>query len=303
VIPNAVTAGTDAVLDLTGTNVNLAVSGLRVGFGTSDIVVRHIWLLSAQHVRILISVAPEAALGQTTVTLSAGLQLVEGPLSLQINAHTQLPWVQSSGTLPGSLPSGLMVPYLIVLPIENVSTRVSGADFTAAMATADGDVPLGVLAFMGGELIVNLPANLTPGPLSLKIAFDGTVLAPVVVDVRAPAPIILQASDPTTGSAYVGTAPAIPGNPVSLMVSNLAEGLAPVDLSSLIVSVNGIAQTVTSAVLQTTGSNQYSVQFLLDSQTQLPAGSSSLPVTLTAGSRFSAAFALPVSAPVAQPSN
>jgi hypothetical protein len=189
------------------------------------------------------------------------------------------------------------------LPIEDVSTRAAAADFSAAIVTADGDVPLGVLAFLGGELIVNMPANLTSGPLTLKVVYAGTTLAPVVVDVSMPDPVILQASDPTTGSSYVGTAPALPGKLVSLLVSSLAEGLAPVDLSSLVVSVNGVSQTVTSVALQTTGSNRYAVQFLLDSQTQLPAGSSTLPVILTAGSRVTVAFALPVSAPVAQASN
>ena len=295
--PNTVPAGTDAVLDLTGTNVSFAVSGLRVGFGTSDIVVRHIWLLSAQHAQIAISVSPAAAQGLTTMTLSAGLQLVESPLSLQITAPSSDPWVATSGAQPSSLPSGLPNSYVLILPVQNVQARSSAANFSAVIVTAGGDVQVGVIAYVGGQLILNMPANLAPGPLGVKVRYSGTILATAVVDVRAPDPVILSASDPSTGAAYAETAPAYPGNVISLLVANLAADAAPVDLTSLLVSVNGISQTVTSVALQTSGANVYTVQFTLDPQTQALAGSNSLPVTLTTGSRVSEPFALPVAAP------
>ena len=120
VTPNTVSAGSDAVLDLTGANVNFSVSGLRLGFGTSDVVVRRIWLLSPQHAQIAVSVSPNAAQQLTTLTLSAGLQLVQSPLSFQVTAPSPLPWVRVSGGRPSSLSSGLTVPVQFFVPVENV---------------------------------------------------------------------------------------------------------------------------------------------------------------------------------------
>lgn len=303
VTPNAVPAGSDAVLDLTGTNVNFAVSGLRLGFGTSDIAVRHIWLLSGQHAQVAISVAPTAVQGLTTLTLSAGLQLVEDSLSFQITAPSTLPWVGVSGALPNSLPPGLPYPYPLLLPVENVPADSAAANFSVAIVTAAGETPVNVVAFLSGPLLLNLPSNLAPGPLTLKVVYNGTPLTPVVMDVSAANPAILQTKNSATGSVYTGSAPAYPGDLISLLVTDLAGDIAPLDLNSLAVSVNGVAQTVYSAQPVMSGTNLYIVQFKLDPQTQIQDASGALPLTIANGLRVSAPLALPVSAPVAPASN
>jgi hypothetical protein len=303
VTPNAVAAGSDAILDLTGTNVNFAVSGLRLGFGTSDITVRHIWLLSAQHAQVAISVSPAAVQGLTTLTLSAGLQLVENSLSFQITGPSQLLWASLASALPGSLTPGLPYPYPLVFRIENVPDGLSAANFSVAVVTASGVEPVSMDAYVGGQILIELPANLAPGPLTLQFTCNGTALPPVVLDVSAANPVILQASNSVTATVYTGSAPAYPGDVITLVVTNLASDIAPVDLNSLSVSVNGVAQTVYSLQLQTYGTSLYTVQFKLDPQTQLQAASGSLPLTIANGARVSASFALPVAAPAASTSN
>jgi hypothetical protein len=292
--PNAAAAGSDVVIDLTGTNVDFAVSGLRLGFGTSDVVVRHIWLLSPQHAKVAISVAPAAQQGSTTLTLSAGLQFVESALSFQITPPSTEPWVRVSGMPPGSLQPGLAGPTPAGLPVENVPSNANAASFGVVAMTAGGDARVSIIAFIGNVLIVNLPANLAAGPLTLTVSYNGEPLAPVVLDVSAAVPSILQASNSATGSVYSGLAPAYPGDVISLTVQNLAADIAPVDLTTLSVSVDGVAQTVYAVEAQTSGTNLYTVQFKLDPQTQVTTGS--LPATITAGSRISAPFALPVAA-------
>jgi uncharacterized protein (TIGR03437 family) len=303
VTPNAVPAGSDAILDLTGTNVNFAVAGLRLGFGTSDIAVHHIWLLSAQHAQVAISIAPTAVQGLTTLTLSAGLQLIENSLSFQITAPSQLPWASLVSTLPGSLTPGLPYPYPLVFKIENIQDGLSAANFSVAVVTASGDEPVSILAYFGSQILINLPANLAPGALTIQFTCNGTVLPRAVLDVSAADPAVLQATNSATNSAYTGSEPAYPGDMISILVKNLAGDIAPVDLNSLSVSVNGVAQTVYSLQLQTSGTNLYAVQFKLDPQTQLQGASGSLPLTITSGSRVSASFALPVDATIASTSN
>jgi hypothetical protein len=304
VTPNAAAVGSDAILDLKGTNVDFAVSGLRLGFGTSDIVVRHVWLLSAQHARIAISVSPSAPQGTTTLTLMAGLQLVENPSSFTISAPSTVPWARVSGAVPGSLPPGLTYSYPFLLPIENVPANSSAANFSAAILTLAGATPVSVLSFLSGPILLNLPPNLQPGPLALQIAYNGVPLAPVVVDVSAAAPVILQADSSASGSAYTDSSPAYAGDLVSLLVLNLAADIAPVDLSTLSVSVGEVAQTVYAMQSLPLASNLYTVQFKLNPGAQLQAGASGkLPVTIATGSRVSASFALPVATVAALPSN
>jgi uncharacterized protein (TIGR03437 family) len=156
-----------------------------------------------------------------------------------------------------------------------------------------------ILAYFGSQILINLPANLAPGPLTIKFTCNGAALAPVVMDVSAATPVIIQASNSATGSVYAGSAPAYPGDLIYILVMNLAGDIAPVDLNSLSVSVNGVAQTVYSLQMPTSGTSFYAVQFKLDPQTQLQDTSGSMPVTIANGSRVSASFALPVAAPVA----
>lgn len=301
VTPATVPAGSDAVVDLTGTNLNFLVSGLQLGFGTSDIVVRRIWLLSAQHAQVAISVSPTAAQGLTTLTLSAGLQLTQSPLSFSVTAPSVLPWVRVSGGQPSALASGLKVPVAFALPIVNVPLNAQREAFAVSSTTASGDVPIDVLDFVSGKLVLNSPANLAPGPLILKVVYNGLALAPASVDVQAPNPIILQASDSTTGLSYAGTSPALPGHLISILVANLAGSLAPVDLASISVTVGGVAQSVSSVTLKSPG--LYSVQFTLDQQTQLQVGSTSSPTIVGVDSRISVSFDLPISAPFAPVAN
>jgi hypothetical protein len=297
VTPNAVSAGSDAVLDLTGANLDFAVSGLRLGFGTSDIVVRHVWLLSAQHAQIAISVSPTAPQGFTTLTLIAGLQLVENPLSFRITQPLTLPWARVSGAAPSSLTPGLSSSQPLLVPIENVPANSSAANFTVAIATPAGDTPVSVLSFLNGPILIDLPLHLPSGPLTLKITYNGTPLAPAVVDVRAADPMILQASSYATGSVYTDSGPAYAGDLVSMLVLDLAADIAPVDLSSVSVSVGGVAQTVYAVELLPLASNLYSVQFRLNPGGQVQGGSSSkLPLTIAADSRVSAPFAFPAAA-------
>ena len=295
--PTTVSAGSDAVLDLTGTNLNFLVSGLQLGFGTSDIVVRRVWLLSAQHAQVAISISPNVAQGLTSLTLSAGLQLAQSPLSFQVTAASALPWVRASSVQPSSLTSGSKVPVAFALPIVNVPLDANRAAFVVSTATAGGDVPLEVLDFVNGKVVLNSPVNLTAGPLTLKVVYNGWALDPASVDVLAPAPVILQASDSTTGLNYAGTAPALPGNLISILVANLPGSLAPVDLGSISVTVGGVAQSVSTVSLKTP--SLFAVQFTLDPQTQLQVGTASSPLSISVDSRTSSGFDLSISAPFA----
>ena len=116
-------------------------------------------------------------------------------------------------------------------------------NFSVAIVTAAGETQVPLLAYLGGPILVDLPANLTPGPLTLRISYNGEPLPLVVLDISAAVPAILQASNSTTSSVYSEVGSRYPGDIISITVKNLAADIAPVDLSALSVSVGGVAQT------------------------------------------------------------
>ena len=66
--------GADSEVDIVGVNTNFVDGQVSVGFGDSDIVVRHLWVLSPQEVLLNVTVRPTAQLGPVQLTVASGLQ-------------------------------------------------------------------------------------------------------------------------------------------------------------------------------------------------------------------------------------
>jgi hypothetical protein len=82
--PPFVAAGTEAMIEILGSRVNFLDSETAVGFGSSDIQVRRIWVMSNNRLIVNVAVAPSAAPGLAAVTVSSGLALIRFSANLQI---------------------------------------------------------------------------------------------------------------------------------------------------------------------------------------------------------------------------
>ncbi len=104
--------GTDAMIQITGANTNFN-SQTTVGFGTSDIVVKQVFLISPTSLIVNASVSPQTPLTSSSVTITTGLQTASESLAMQIgqsnpnqvslhapvtNFATGLPGVPAGGT-------------------------------------------------------------------------------------------------------------------------------------------------------------------------------------------------------------
>jgi hypothetical protein len=91
-------------------------SGLTsVGFGSSDVLVRRLWVLSPTHVLVNVQVAPNAQLGPSSASVISGFQVFSQPAAFQITpGDPNMPVVEPtlvnaiwlpSGAFPGSIVS------------------------------------------------------------------------------------------------------------------------------------------------------------------------------------------------------
>ena len=76
--------GTSAMVDITATNTNFVHGQVTVGFGTSDIEVRRVWVLSPTQLVADVVVANNAAVGAWPVNVISGFQVAEQPAAFQI---------------------------------------------------------------------------------------------------------------------------------------------------------------------------------------------------------------------------
>jgi hypothetical protein len=83
VTPASLSPGGDTVVDITGANTNFGQGQTVVGFGTSDVAVKQITVLSPTHLSV--TVAPSAFVQTSGISVTTGLTIISQALGYQIN--------------------------------------------------------------------------------------------------------------------------------------------------------------------------------------------------------------------------
>jgi uncharacterized protein (TIGR03437 family) len=271
-------AGSTAGVDLTLPNANLVDGQVTVGFGSNDVTVRRVWVLSPTHLVANVVVAPGAAIGASQVSVISGLEVVAQPFAFQ----TQVAQI------------GLPV---IALPVENGDPNQQTI-YPGAVATIYGqnlvltpstlqltlnDVPVQVLFASAGQINFVVPANMPLGPSYLKLNNGQQSAFPVVVQIDYAPPSIAGISN-FSNVSLLGLS-AASGDLVNLTIFGL-DPTVPANPSRLRVTVGGVNAPVVA--LNPLPNNAYQVQIVLQqsfSGNQVPVqvwvdGSSSQPVLL-----------------------
>ena len=89
--PPVVQAGTDTTIEISGSNTNFVEGQTVVGFGSSDVTITHVWVVSPGLLQMNISVNASANAAPVMLTVASGLQLASLTASLQIAAANPAP--------------------------------------------------------------------------------------------------------------------------------------------------------------------------------------------------------------------
>lgn len=307
--PAVVTAGIDTMIEVDGFNTNFADGQTAIGFGSSDVAVRRVWVIDHGKALLNISVNSGATAGLNTVTaatgvqaetLNAGLQILPAAskqISLRapvLNLATGLPGVPTGGTA--------------VISVTGLPVTLSG--WTLAIAGTKVDFTFDSVS---NTIRTVVPASTPLGPAVVRLTSpNGDAIAPILFNVDAQPPVIQTASR-VPANAASGTIPvtidalhpALPGDVVILAVSGLPGSAPSVSASSVHISVGGVDHIASELdpVPHVDGTaDTIKVQFTLASG--LPSGAQQ-PTTVRVGTRVSAPYTLNVapSAPATQTAN
>ena len=72
----ALPASSSAAVEINGINTNFVDGQVTVGFGSNDVTVRRLWVLSPTRLIANVSVAPGAAIGASEISVISGLQVI-----------------------------------------------------------------------------------------------------------------------------------------------------------------------------------------------------------------------------------
>jgi uncharacterized protein (TIGR03437 family) len=278
---SALPAGVSSMVDINTQNTNFVDGQVTVGFGTGDITVNRLWVLSPTHLQANVVVAPNAVLGASEFSVVSGFQVVAQPFAFQTQAVNPslpligLPIVNAVPTQQTLYPGAFAAIYG-----SNLALSPSAAQVTL------NNVPVQILYASAAQINFVIPTGLPTGPATMNLNNGSANAFPVNLQIGDPPPAI-------TGVTNVSGVPVGAGNSAraSEILNVLVAGLdpaVPADPSRLQVTVSGISMPVLEIAPASNG--QFQIQIIL---TQSFAGAQ-VPLAVAVDGSSSAPFAITV---------
>jgi len=286
--PTALSAGARAMIDVTGVNTNFVDGFMSVGFGSSDVLVERVWVLSPTHLLLNVQIPSNAKPAASYVTVISGFQVIAQPGAFQIlAANPNLPVVGPSLTNGVWAPSGVFPGSTATLFGQNLGGG------QAAMTIGGQQVT--ILSASQTQINFTVPAAVQPGPAVLRLS-NGTAKAnPVVISIDPVPPSITAVQDSSRNKINAAN-PANPGDLLNLLVAGLAPPGPAVRPTRVHVTVGGLDIPAGSV----SGNNSlFVVQFKLDPSVTPGA---QIPVTVSIDGKTSLPVYIPINPPPSTPS-
>jgi uncharacterized protein (TIGR03437 family) len=280
VSPSALPAGSSAAVDITAVNTNFVDGQVTVGFGTDDVTVRRVWVLSPTHLVADVVVAANATQAASEVSIMSGMQLVTQPFGFSAQAArpgfplVNLPVVNADLTQQTIYPG----------TFASIFGQNLGATASAVQITLN-DVTVPVQFANGSQINFLVPANFPLGPAVLKLTAGGTAAFPIYIQIDSPPPNITNVTNLSNAPLGLGFVSA--GDYINVLVTGLDPSVINNSQGRLRVTVGGVAmplQQVTAlsatvsqiqvVLTQSFGASQVPLLVWVD-------GSSSVPVNIT----------------------
>ncbi|HLY19248.1 MAG TPA: IPT/TIG domain-containing protein [Bryobacteraceae bacterium] len=213
---SALPQGVSAMVKVTSSNMQFMDGLTTLGFGSGDVTVRRLWVISSTEAWADVTVSPTALLRGTVASVISGFQVYEQGLGFQVMpANPSLPTI--------SLP----VPNAFY-PVQNslypgAIASMYGQNLVASGGTATltiNNQSAQILYASATQINFVIPAGLPIGPAVLTLR-NGSVRAyPVAVQIDPPPPVIVSATS-ASGSPLGAGQSATAGDTITLALTSL----------------------------------------------------------------------------------
>lgn len=294
--PSSLAAGTDSMVEIVGVNTNFVDGQTVVGFGSSDITVKQVWVVGPGLLRMNVSVNAAAAIAPTIVSVASGLQLATLNTMFQVTPGNsrqitlRAPIVNQATGLAGVPTGGYALISTSGLPFTATNSTVAGWTLTIA------NQPVPFTVGDRGQILAQVPAGLLSGPSIVQLfPAGGGQVPPVLLQIDPPSPTITSATSSSGLPPAAGAAGAAPtfhaGDSVTLIVAGLSDALGNFPaVSAIDVNVGGI--DIMPSSLTSLGGFGAACQLRITLPSSLGTGPQA--ITIRVGTRVSAAFTITV---------
>jgi uncharacterized protein (TIGR03437 family) len=247
----ALTAGATSLVNITGQNTRFVDGQVTVGFGSDDVTIQHLWVVSPTQLQANIVVAQGAALGTSEISAISGFQVMINSNPFQLQA--------ANPTLP-----------VIGVPVVNANPNqqtiypgslasLFGANLPPNAQVTLNDVPAVITFANSTQINFVIPQGFPAGVATLKLIGGAASANPVLVQIASPPPVIQSATN-TLGVNYDSTHVAGAGDVIDIFVTGL-DPTVQSDPSRLLVTVAGVAMPLQS--IASVSNNQFEIQVSL----------------------------------------
>jgi hypothetical protein len=223
---SSVTPGTDTMIQITGSNTNFN-SQTTVGFGTSDMVVKQVFVIPPTSLIVNVSVNPQAPLTSTTVTVTTGLQTATSNPGIQIGPANpnqislHAPITNAATGLAGVPPGGTAIINATNLPQNLTGWILTIGGQPAPMLYSNGQLQATVPSGLGyGAQIVQLVSP-PGGPIG-----PSTSIPPIAMKIDAQPPSIVSVLN-ASGSPITASSQVHPGDVLTINLLGISDPTIP----------------------------------------------------------------------------
>jgi len=285
---SALPEGVSAMVDITSSSMQFVDGLTTLGFGSGDVAVRRVWVLSPNHAVANVTVSPAALQRSTVASVISGFQVYEQSVGFQV--------LQPNPNLPII---GLPVPNAIALQnslYPGAYASIYGLNLAAstgnpAITVAGQSAP--ILYASPTQINFLIPSGVPTGPAVLNLNNGAIGTFPVVVQIDPPPPVITAASS-AAGAALDSSQTAVAGDTITLTVTGM-DGAVISDPGRVTVTEGGVNIQGLTIQPASDGSNALQIQFSLDASVT----GTQIPVTVSLDGDLSMPIYINVEAPAA----
>ena len=276
--PSSLAAGSESMVEING-SLNLVDGQTTLGFGSSDITVRRLWVLGPNRAVANVSVSASAPTTPTELTVTSGLQVANQAFGFQILPQNGNQVIMSPPVNAVTGGSGVPAGGTAVANVTNLPASSAGLSLTVA------DQKASILSAANGQITFQVPAGLPLGAAVVKLSLGTSdTVQPVVMNIDPQPPTITGAFLAPGVPVDAGHA-AVRGSALLFSVTGLPDTSTISDPSSIHFNIGGIDHTAMSISVQSGLTMvQVAVNFAV------PAGTAN--VTLTYNGSTSSAYSL-----------
>jgi len=289
VSPGALPAGSEAMIEISGTGTSFADGYTATGFGSSDVVVRRVWALSPTSLVANVHIAGGAAETALPLTVVSGFQIASRAAALQIQPpRTDVPILDPTLINPAT---GQPSIYAGGQAAMSLSQSPSAQLLRGATITLN-EIAARILTVDQGRVIFEVPAGLDVGPAVLRLQLGAQPIQPIVAAID-PAPPIISGVYVFSDFAIGPDWPAIAGEDLWVTVTGLADPAAVANPGLVSITLGGVVHTASSVTPSAADPDSCSVRFEVS---PLVKAGAAVSLTVADGYRVSQPVAIPVQA-------